>query len=174
MKRLIPLLTLAALAGCATTTPKPAPTTPRASSDVYRPSDYAWSTAPGTNVILGSVAYQTKAGGTWTCAGSSAALTPATPMSAKRINRLYGSTEHAVATLDEVRSRSAGDEAPPYVDYVRNTRCDAGGKFAFQGLPDGDWFLVARAQPAKGGEPNVVILQYVEVRGGRTVTLALK
>lgn len=172
MKRLLTLLPLAFVAACATTPPPPPPPPP-ASADVYREADYAWSTGAGDNVILGSVGYRSKAGGAYSCAGFTVALTPATPMSAKRIDRLYGSTDHAVATTDEVRARSAGEAAPPYSDFVRTTKCDADGRFGFQALPDGDWFLVARAKPAKG-EAQVVIMQYVEAGGGQTRTLVLK
>jgi hypothetical protein len=173
MKRLIPLLPFVALAACATTPPPPPPPPPPASADIYREADYAWSNGAGDNVILGSVGYRTKAGGAYSCAGFTVALTPATPMSAKRIDKLYGSTVSAVATTDEVRARSAGEAAPPYADFVRTTKCDAAGKFGFQALPDGDWFLVARAKPAKG-DAGVVIMQYVEAGGGQTRTIVLK
>ncbi|MBS0295193.1 MAG: hypothetical protein JSR45_02705 [Proteobacteria bacterium] len=174
MKRLTPLVLLLALTACETTTrpfpgPRPEPAPPP------NPVDYqfGWSARSGANSITGSVAYRTKAGGAFTCAGRSVALTPAAPMSAERTERLYGSTEHAVSSIEAVRERSAGQAAPAYANYVRAGQCDETGHFAFQDLPDGAWFLIVTAKPARAGEP-VVIMRAVEARGGIRQTVAVR
>jgi hypothetical protein len=173
MKRLIPLVALLALAACSTTGPMPGPGP--APAPPPNPVDYqfGWSARSGPNSIAGAVAYRTKAGGLYTCAGRSVALTPAAPMSADRTEHLYGSTEHAVAPIQAVRDRSAGEAPPAYANYVRAGQCDETGHFAFQDLPDGSWFLIVTAKPARAGEP-VVIMNAVSARGGIRQAVAVR
>src|SRR5262245_61416847 len=116
MKRLIPanllpqslvlLFALGALAACATT-PEPSRIASR-EPPPRDPADLSWSLEQGANTVEGRIGYATRAGGAFTCAGQSIALTPQGPSSAERMVRLYGSTEHAVATVETVRTRSTG------------------------------------------------------------------
>jgi hypothetical protein len=175
MKRLIALIPLLALAACETTAPKgPPPRHAPPPPAEANPVDYqfGWSARAGANTIAGLVTYRTKAGGLFSCAGRSVALTPAAPLSAERTERLYGATDNAVESIDVVRERSAGQPAPAYAAYVRSTECDATGHFAFHNLPDGAWFLIGTAKPTRSGDP-VVIMRQVEARGGVTKTVSL-
>lgn len=187
MKQVLPLVALAALLGLAACETeggppppyphpahRPAPTPPPPSADHFEARDFAWSNGQGENSIAGRVALRTKKSGAFTCAGGSVALTPDTPYSAARTMHLYGSDQHAVSTVEAVRDRSAGEGAPPYTSFVRSTQCGDDGRFAFSGLPDGSWFLIARAKPAHGDGAALVIMQRVETGGGKTVSLDLK
>lgn len=167
MKRLLPFAALLALTACETQGPQHIlPPTHR--------DAFAWSSSEGANSLRGSVAYATRAAGHFTCADGSVALTPAAPASAQRTLKLYGSTEHAIATVETVRTRSAGMEEPAYATYVRSTKCDDHGRFAFSGLPDGDWFLIVRAKPARGRGDDVVIMQKVATHGAGNQVLLLR
>jgi hypothetical protein len=186
MRPLLPLLVLGsllALGACETEEAAPPPLHHRApehrppppdAATHYDEQDFAWAAEHGDNTIAGHVALRTKALGPFTCAGGSVALTPETPYSAARTMRLYDSDQHAVASVESVRVRSAGDGAPPYAAFVKSTSCDADGRFAFHDLPDGAWFLIARAKPVRGDGAALVIMQRVEARGGRTVGLELR
>ncbi|HEY3812460.1 MAG TPA: hypothetical protein VGL66_04485 [Caulobacteraceae bacterium] len=186
MKQRIPALltlgSLLALAACETGGGPPPPPSvpppshrppPPGSADHYDARDFAWSNGQGQNSIVGRVALHTKTAGAFTCAGGSVAITPQTPFSAARTMRLYGSDQHAVASVDTVRERSAGQAAPPYTSFVRSATCGDDGRFAFHDLPDGAWFLIARAKPAHG-DAAMVIMQRVETRDGKTVALDLR
>jgi hypothetical protein len=180
MKRLIAsfaLLSLTALAACETHGGPPPPMhgpPPPGAATHYDSRDFAWSQRSGQNTISGRVALHTKTAGAFTCAGGSVAITPETPYSSARTMRLYGSVQHATATVESVRDRSAGDGPPPYANYVRSTTCDGDGHFAFTSLPDGAWFLITRAKPVRGEGPPLVIMKRVEARGGQTVALDLR
>jgi hypothetical protein len=184
MKRaliLIPLLPLLALAACETAAPppppmryRPPPPPPVISGDRFDARDFAWSERNGRNVIDGEVVLHTKKSGGFTCADGSIALTPETALSAARTLRLYGSTDHATTSVEAVRERSAGESAPAYAAYVRSTKCDAAGHFVFRDLPDGGWFLIARAKPERGDGTPVVIMRRVEARGGIVQSLGLR
>jgi hypothetical protein len=176
MKRLLPLAVpfaaAAALAACATPIVSDQPYA--GPMEPLRVEDFAWSTAKGSNVITGEVAYRTGAG-PWTCAGGSVGLTPETAYSRQRVAALYGSTRRATLPVQLVRSRSVEQPAADYGRFVRTVRCDAQGRFTFGDLPDGSWFIIAQAKPGPGAAPEdaLAIMQHVEVRGGLTRILAL-
>ena len=185
MKPILPLLSFAALlalAACGTSQGPPPPypvaaphrPPPPGSADHFDARDFAWSNAQGGNSITGRVMLHTKTSGAFSCAGGSVALTPETPYSAARTLHLYGSDQHAVASVESVRDRSAGEGPPPYASFVRSGTCGDDGRFAFHDLPDGAWFLIARAKPVHGDGAALVIMQRVVTRDGQTVALDLK
>lgn len=159
------------LAACATPPagPPPGPVAVGASFD---PQALAWSRASGRNVIAGTVALQSAAG-RYTCAGGSVALTPESAYTRQRIEVLYGSAVRAVLPVETVRARSIVNDAPELGGYVRTAACDADGGFRFTDLPDGAWFVVARARPATGEGEALALVQRVEARGGRQVSVTL-
>jgi len=165
MKRLLPLLPLALLAACQTTpTRDEGPRTGGSTS--FRAEDFAWSTAEGRNIVRGQVAYRSASKQAYTCAGGSVGLTPETAYSRQRISALYGSTSHAVVPLATLRSRQVAAAGGDYGRYVRTTTCDAQGRFSFTGLPDGGWYVIARARPTSGSGEEMAIVRRVEARGG--------
>ena len=168
MKQLIPLLALGALAAaCA---PVPGPAGPSAGpAAVFSNEDFAWSAVSGDNAIAGRVAFA-RDGQAWTCAGA-VGLTPDTPYTRRRIGVLYGSTREAAIPAAVVRARSVQEAGDDYRSYVRDTRCDDQGRFRFEGLPDGSWYLIAPVR-AEGEEP-VVLMQRVTTARGRTTAVTL-
>lgn len=136
---------------------------------VFDAAAFGWSTLVGSNSIEGQMAY---AGGArrWTCTGS-VGLTPETAWTRQRFLSLYGSTERAVIPAAVVRARTVVEASSDYRTFVRNTACDASGRFTFTDLPDGGWFLIAPIQ-SDGSDP-VVIMRRVETRGGRVTALTL-
>lgn len=168
MKQLIPLIALGALAAaCA---PVPGPAGPSGgSAAVFSNEDFAWSAAPGDNAIAGRVAFA-RDGRAWSCAGA-VGLTPDTPYTRRRIGTLYGSTQQAAIPAAVVRARSVQEAGADYRSYVRDTQCDASGRFSFEYLPAGSWYLIAPVR-AEGQEP-VVLMQRVTTARGRTTSVTL-
>ena len=154
----------AVLAGCETVPMGPSgPAGPAA----FRADDFAWSTAQGRAAIEGRVDYR-RDGQAFSCTGS-VALTPDTPYTRARFNTLYGSMTRAAVPEAVVRARTVADPNADYRSYVRSSTC-SGGRFSFTGLPDGGWFLIA---PVSAGGDRIVLMQRVETRGGRIVTITL-
>jgi len=138
----------------------------------FSAGDFAWSKAPGSNGVVGHLAYHQGAL-RFTCAGSTVVLTPETAWSRRRMEALYGSAERAALPTDEVRARTpdapAGDAGP----FVRRTTCDAADRFAFGGLPDGAWYVITVAKPVADHGPTVALMRRVVLRGGRTLPVGL-
>ena len=156
---------IAALAACAPTTYSPR--TPIPAAAVFNENEFAWSQRGGQAGIEGRVDYRQN-GVAFTCSGS-AGLTPDTPYTRQRFAALYGSTDRAAVPAAVVRARTVADANANYVTYVRDTQCRA-GRFQFDGLPDGGWFVIA---PVKADGDPIVLMRHVQTRGGRVVALTL-
>lgn len=164
-----PLIALAAagavLAACETVPSGGAPYNPRGA--VFSAEDFAWSARPGRASIDGRIAY-IREGAAYACTGS-VALTPDTPYTRARFQTLYGSTERAEVPEAVVRARTVPDPNADYRGFVRSSTC-RDGRFAFDGLPDGAWYVIAPV--SAGGDARVVLMRRVVTRGGRiNVTL---
>jgi hypothetical protein len=103
-----------------------------------------------------------------------------------RMHELYGSAERALEPVANVRAHSGAVHGPDPGPYVRATTCDAHSRFAFEGLPDGGYFLIARVHlesvhlesvhPDSAGaasEEGLAVMQKVELTGGVTRQLML-
>lgn len=156
-------LAAAGLSACETTmAPGPAVA-------VFDATAFAWSTVPGDAAISGLVAY---AGGgqRWSCAGS-VGLTPETPWTRQRFQTLYASTERAAVPAAVVRARSVAEASADYQTFVRSTTCDGAGRFSFDGLPAGSWFVIAPVTVA--GQDPVVLMRRVETGPGSSTSVTL-
>ncbi|MFN3815551.1 hypothetical protein [Brevundimonas sp.] len=153
----------ATLAACAPT-PGPGPIPGGGGlSASFSAADFAWSAQSGVSAIEGRVAGSA-------CAGS-VGLTPETPYTRHRFLNLYGSLDRAALPASEVRARSVGEASADYRGYVRDTTCDAQGRFRFDDLPQGGWFIIAPVRQGSG--ETVVLMRRVQTgpRGAVNVTL---
>ena len=175
IRRQLYLATFLLLAACATSEgPAPkggAAPVGAAGPAAFRTADFAWSTAAGRGAIEGQVTYGSKRA-PYGC--STVVLTPETPWVRQRMSILYKSTQSAALPADEVRQRTPPERSQDYSSYVKRTSCDATGKFAFSGLPDGSWFVITVVKPAApGAGPDMAIMRRVSVTGGRSVSVRL-
>ncbi len=160
------------LASCATpeplaapALPEPPPPPPRAevTAAPFRATDFAWSTSPGQDRITGHLGFGR---GSYSCANAGVVLTPETPWVRQRMQSLYGAITGAALPVADVRARTP-TASENYSSFVRSTTCDAQSRFAFQGLPNGAWYLITVAHSVgtpKG--PDMAIMRRVETYDG--------
>lgn len=122
-----------ALVGCATTKPVQLTTT-------FNADEARRLTQPGVNIISGSALIRQNGGGVVTCAGLPILLIPYTNYAAERIRAIYGNTERGYNNI--YRQVKFIPEEPGYLQYTRQTVCDAQGKFVFPNVADGRFFLI--------------------------------
>ncbi|MES2859889.1 MAG: hypothetical protein V4701_00355 [Pseudomonadota bacterium] len=161
-----PLVLLAAVAGLAACAPTPGPMTYRQPA-TFNAADFGWSSRVGTAGIQGRVAFG-RDGQSFDCTGS-VGLTPDTPYTRARFQTLYGSTDQAAVPEAVVRARTVADPNADYRAYIRSTNCE-NGRFRFDGLPDGGWFLIT---PVSAGGDRVVLMRHVVTRSGTTANVTL-
>ena len=157
------LAAVAALGACAPV-PGPMAYAPPAG---FNAADFGWSARQGNAGIEGRVAYG-RDGRNFACTGS-VALTPDTPYTRGRFQTLYGSTSQAAVPEAVVRARTVADPNADYRSYVRSTTCE-NGRFRFDGLPDGGWFLIT---PVSAGGDRIVLMRHVVTRAGTTANVTL-
>lgn len=147
-----PLAMLALLGAC---TPAPPPPFPA----VYEPVPPASGeglTGRSRNAIIGHVAVRLSDGNVATCAGGPVRLIAANAATRRRMDAIYGEDNEMV--LNSQAGHPAG--AAPRV--AQQTRCDARGRFRFDNVPDGRYFVTA---PVRGPEP-ASFRRDVSVSGG--------
>lgn len=153
--------------------PPPPPVEPASAPGVFRAGEFAWSAIPGTNRIEGRLIY--RMGPTaYTCSGDRAGvvLMPETLWSRDRMVTLYLSSAGAILPAEEVRERTP--PAPPALGpFIRTASCDPQNRFAFSGLPDGNWFVISVARPSAGPGREMAIMRRVTTRGGRPTLVDL-
>ena len=158
------LLALLVLAACV-----PDPITPIRTVMPFDPSLAAYIMDIGDNTITGQAFLRQRGGGVVTCAGASVFLVPQTPHSQERFGIIYGTiTEPALGV------RIADDADPRYLEFVRETTCDAEGDFRFVDVPDGEYFVQTRvdwvvASVRQGGP----VMAPVTVSGGAEVNILI-
>ena len=133
----------------------------------FNANDFGWSARAGTAAIEGRVAFG-RDGQSFDCTGS-VALTPDTPYTRARFQALYGSTQQAAVPESVVRNRTVSDPNADYRSYVRSTTCQ-NGRFRFDGLPDGGWFLIT---PVSAGGDRIVLMRHVVTRARATANVTL-
>ena len=98
----------------------------------------------GKNTIVGSAFLKQQDGYIQSCAGSVVELIPATDYAKSRINRLYEIDQRKfyIPTNERLKfiSQKDTDEAN-YIDLRKRTVCDIDGKFEFENVHDGSFFV---------------------------------
>lgn len=162
--------------------PDPSPAPAYAPAPAYTPTPLAGApVAPpplpavsSGNVIKGTAFLRTRNGQTRSCAGSPVRLFPRGPSTVAFVRQAYGSETGGFV-------RRTSWEPQPFDPVVSVQTCDAQGGFAFDRLPDGEYYVVAVVSieaPAGNGGNYVVqeggtIASLVSVSGGAVKPVVL-
>lgn len=149
---------------------------PRSIETPWSNENVAWSKGVGTNTIKGTALLRTVGGDPKTCAALQVTLVPKSPYAVERMSYIYGLREPAFTAVENHPRL----EDPPvgYMETVRQTRCDADGRFSFEEVPDGEYFLTAAITWGIPGRYSTqieggVLMQSVKVAGGQTKNIVL-
>ncbi len=127
----------------------------------------------GPNKIVGSALIRQRGGGVVTCAGNNVALVPATDYASERMKHLYGSDQFGYLPVFSPLPRFEPDY-PGYSANMRITACDAQGTFEFDGLADGDYFIVTHiVWEVQSSYQGGALMQRVKVSKGETKKIVL-
>lgn len=166
LKRIATVAAAAALAGCANL---PEVVT------ISSPFDAAAAEkmmAPGSNTLKVNAFMRQQGGGVVTCAGNQVHLAPATAYADERVRAIYG-TFSDVGFVAYRQVTFQPDEAA-YRFHQRQATCDAQGVAVFEGVADGQFYLVTNVSWMAGyARQGGNLVRKVDLRGGQTVTAIL-
>ena len=131
---------------------------------------------PGNNTVKGSALLspllQKSGGETVTCAGRPVYIAPATAYAKARMTALYGDGDAGFNPA--LNGRRLNEQVNFWAEGARETTCDAQGRFVFEQLKDGEYYvssqivLLVRTFPEGG-----VLMKKVSVQGGETKEILL-
>jgi len=140
----------------------------------FNASDVAWSSAPGTATVEGRAAISAAGEVPRTCAGGEAQLLPAGAYAAEMMRIVFGSDVRGFAPRGS--SRYPTNIAADFGSTVRRVGCDPEGRFRFDGVPAGRWYVFsnvifrsAGAEAPQGG----ALMQRIDVAEGARANVLL-
>lgn len=126
----------------------------------------------GPNTIQGSALMRQKQGSVVHCGGNEIELVPVTEYASERIKHIYGSTEEGVKSISPQATEFKPDN-PAYHELVRTTTCDSQGKFKFENVANGEFFVTTRIIWGVYASQGGYLMKRVEVSGGETKDVVL-
>ena len=165
MKKSLALICAVALAGCAHQT---------TTLNVNTPFDLGQTMqlmAPGKNTITGYAAVTQPNGNVFTCAGQTVTLLPATGYAMERVTTLYGNPDNGFRPV--TKKVLFANTPVEYTDLRKKTTCDEQGRFRFDDVADGNFYVSAdviwvfsygQYKATEGG----TLIQRVSVKKGQT------
>ena len=118
--------------------------------NMFDASEVAYIHERGTNTIEGNAFIRQRGGGTVTCAGEDVFLIPAGEYARERMRIAFGTDERSaymaftvIAFGGQVPDDAGSGE---YSDYQRRTRCDSEGRFEFDDIAAGSYFVFTHVE----------------------------
>ena len=141
----IPLVAALALGGCQSTQTA----APVSATAPFNPAEAAYIKKTGVASISGHAFWRDDDGGVTNAAGEVIRLVPATSYARQRFAALYRGRRSIPA--NEV------PDAPPdpqYAEYTRTTRAETTGRFDFDNVAPGEYFVTAQVRYREQGRPG--------------------
>lgn len=118
-------------------------------TSIYNPEELSWFDQKGFGMIIGNAFIRKNDGAIVSCAGQQVLLIPVSSYADERMEYLYQSIDsgHNV-------SRRVDDADPRYIQSFVNKVCDVDGRFKFDSLPGGDYYVISNVwwgDPIQGG-----------------------
>lgn len=98
--------------------------------------------APGKNQVSGSALIRQAGGGIVTCAGNMVLLMPVTEYAKQWARHVYGTDQNGYRPTAGRGIEFEG--ADTFFKNVKSTNCDVEGKFTFQNIADGEFFVFTK------------------------------
>jgi hypothetical protein len=133
--------------------------------------EVAWSRERGTATVEGSASITPPGLPRQTCAGGEAQLVPASAHAAEMMRIVFGNDVRGFAPLASARYPT--NMAPDFGKTVRRIGCDAEGRFRFDNVPAGRWYVFSNVVYRRGGtdsEPQGgALMRSIDVAEGARV-----
>lgn len=122
------------------------------SSTAFSAQEAAFIKKPGTGTVTGH-AFRTRSRGiVVNAAGEVVRLVPATDYAKARFRQIYGAAKYVPAGAYPRQD----DVDPAYADYTRTTKSESNGRFVFDKVPPGTYFVTTQVV---WGEEDALVRQ---------------
>lgn len=129
---------------------------------------------PGEGAIGGRVFVKMWTGEEVPGCGKPVLLIPGTAFSRERVLQLYGRANGPGVRRHDAHAVKLETPDPKYWQYMRQADCDGAGRFRFEGVADGEYFVIGSvAWRGPQGGTAVSLMQPVAVEDGRPIELVL-
>lgn len=134
----------------------------------FDPAEAAFINQAGTGRISGQAFLRRNDGMVVYAAGSDVILIPRTTYATERMNALYrGGKINSLVPEPE-------NTDPRYISMTRKTRANGEGRFEFDGLADGDYYIVTRVVWLIGGyTQGGNLMETASIRNGQAVEIIM-
>jgi hypothetical protein len=141
----------------------------------FNAGDVAWSRALGTATVEGRAAIVAGGDVPQTCAGGEAQLLPAGTYAAEMMRIVFGSEVRGFAPLASARYPT--NVATDFRSTVRRSGCDAEGRFRFDHVPAGRWYVfsnvIFRGAGGEAAPQGGALMQRIDVAEGTRANVLL-
>ena len=169
MRYQLVLLAVCTLVGCAA--PRPVSLTTITIDSPYDSAGAVKMLQAGNNTIKGNAFMLLAEGGAATCVGQYAQLVPATEYTKVRMKATYSSLERGLNKNVYLIFNPDLDE---FKVNQRSARCDSQGMFIFDGVADGDFFVITQVEWQVGNyNQGGILMQRVRTQGGKTNSITM-
>lgn len=134
------------LASCQNTVLAPTPAAVPINA-AFNPAEAAYIKAKGQGTIEGHAFLRQKTGGTINAAGEIVRLIPATNYARERFAKLYGEAKFVPASAYP----KAQTTDPRYGEFIRTTKAESTGRFVFDNVAPGTYFISTQVTWQKEG-----------------------
>ena len=175
MNRSLPFLAAAVVAVLASACSTPMPSASTEMTSRFDAGEVAWSREPGTATVEGSAAMAAPGGARQTCAGGEAQLVPASGYAAEMMRIVFGNDVRGFVPL--ATARYPTNMTAEFGKTVRRIGCDAEGRFRFDNVPAGRWYVfsnvVLRGTSADSAPQGGALMRGIDVAEGARVNVVL-
>ena len=140
----------------------------------FEAGEAAYIQQSGKGVIEGRIFARLWSGEEVPCSGKPVRLVPNTALSRERLGHLYGRATSPGLRRHVTNPVRLEAPDPRYWDYMGEAYCDETGRFRFEGVADGEYFVVGSL--VWGGPQDgtaVSLMQPASVRDGERVELLM-
>jgi hypothetical protein len=157
MKTILAIIAAAALTGCSPTVLK----------TTFAPAEASYINQTGKGSINGQAFLRRNDGIVVYGAGSEVDLIPATAYARERMASIYGGGKYAVW--------HAGfkNDDPAYQSYMKKTVADGEGRFKFENLADGTYFITTTVTWFVQYQQGGALMESVTISGGQPVQVIM-
>jgi hypothetical protein len=140
----------------------------------FNPAEVQWAKAEGDNTIQGSALLRTMGGEVRTCAGLAVVLIPVTRFASEHMKYMYGTWRSGFFPAQYEGLIAFDNDDRRYYYSVLHSTCDAEGRFEFERLPKGEFYVETSVVWMAGNEvQGGRLMQRVQTEGGRTQKIVL-